>query len=131
MTADEMRRTVMHYLHAVGAGDIDAVLALMSEDVAVEDPVGGPPATQVVGHEQVRRFFGRGFERARPRPHAIGPVCTTAGREAAVSFRLALTLDDRDLEIDVVDVIRFDAAGRIASLRAFWNAAEMRPFAGD
>lgn len=122
-----MRRAVLCYLDAVAAGDVDAVIAMMAEDVAVEDPVGGPPATQVVGREAVRRFFGGGFARARPRPHAIGAVCTTAGSEAAVSFRLALTLDGRGFDIDVVDVIRFDAAGRIASLRAFWNASEMRP----
>ncbi len=126
MDAQGMRRIMERYLELVAAGDVDAIVALMSDDVAVEDPVGGPPGTHVVGRDRVREFFAAGFARSRPRPTPTGPICTTAGREAAMLFRLALTLKGRNLEVDVVDVMRFDAAGRIESLRAFWNAAEMR-----
>ena len=30
------------------------------------------------------------------------------------------------LEIDVIDVVSFDAAGKITRLRAFWNPDEIR-----
>lgn len=121
-----MRRVLMRYLDAVAAGDVDAVVDLMSDDVSVEDPVGGPPGTHVVGREEVRSFFAAGFARARPRPTLTGPVRTTAGNEAAMPFRLVLTLKGRDVELDVIDVVKFDDDGSIVSLRAFWNPAEMR-----
>jgi steroid delta-isomerase len=126
MDGESMRRAVLRYLELVAAGDVDGVVALMADDVSVEDPVGGPPATHVVGREKVRAFFRAGFSRANPRPGPIGPVCTTAGGEAAVSFQLVLTRRGGDVELDVIDVVRFDDRGRIRSLRAFWNAAEMR-----
>ncbi len=126
MDASLMRSTLERYLELVAAGDVDGVVDLMSDDVSVEDPVGGPAATQVAGKENVRKFFAAGFAGARPRPTPTGPVRTTAGCEAAMPFRLVLTLKGENFELDVIDVVRFDAAGRIASLRAFWNPAEIR-----
>lgn len=123
----EAMRAVLHrYLELVAAGDVDAVVDLMTDDVEVEDPVGGPASTHVVGRENVRAFFAAGFARARPRPTLTGAVRTTAGSEAAMPFLLTLSVGGREVEIDVVDVVRFDEQGRIASLRAFWNPAEMR-----
>jgi steroid Delta-isomerase len=126
MDAQAMRRTMERYLELVAAGDVDAIVEMMSDDISVEDPVGGPPATHVVGREAVRAFFAAGFTRARPLPTPTGPVRTTAGREAAMPFLLTLTLRGRPVEVDVIDVMKFDEGGRIVSLRAFWNAAEIR-----
>ncbi len=125
---NSMRRALLRYLDAVAAGDVDGVVDMMSDDVSVEDLVGGRPGTRVVGKEDVRSFFAAEFARARPRPTLTGPVRTTAGNEAAMPFRLVLTLKGRDVELDVIDVVKFDDAGAIVSLRVFWNPAEMRDF---
>jgi steroid delta-isomerase len=125
-SAEQMRAAMRRYLECVGNGDLDGVLSLFAESISVEDPVGGGPGTHVVGRDEVAAFFGRGFERTRPRPTPTGPIRTTAGNEAAMPFTLRLTLRGRVHEIDVVDVMRFDDAGKITSLRAFWNPDEMR-----
>jgi len=117
---------MQEYLRLVAAGDVEGIVAMMADDVSVEDPVGGPAATHVVGRDRVRSFFAKGFERSRPRPIATGPVRTTAGNEAVMPFRLILKLDGADKEVDVIDVMTFDDRGKIKSLRAFWNAAEIR-----
>ena len=126
---DAQRETLVRYLDMVGAGNLDGILDLMSDDVSVEDPVGGGPGTHVVGRENVRMFFSRGFARTNPRPTATGVIVTTANGEAAMPFRLRLTLGRRDVEIDVIDVVAFDDAGKIRSLRAFWNTDDMREVA--
>ncbi|MBW2272319.1 MAG: nuclear transport factor 2 family protein [Deltaproteobacteria bacterium] len=115
------------YLELVGAGDVEGVLALFSDSASVEDPVGGPPGTHVVGLEAVATFFRNGFARSRPAPELSGPIVTTGGDEAAMLFTLRLELRGRLFELDVIDVVTFDADGRIASLRAFWNLDEARP----
>jgi hypothetical protein len=38
-----------------------------------------------------------------------------------------LTMNENKLYLDVIDVMAFDDAGKIISMRAFWNPAEMRP----
>jgi len=121
-----MREPVDDYLRRVGLGDADAVVALMAEEVSVEDPVGGPPGTHVVGRAEVREFFAKGFANAKPTPRRTGPVRATAGDEAAVPFRLTLTLAGEEKTLDVIDVFSFDEQGRIRSLRAFWSYADLR-----
>ena len=125
-TPAEMRATIGRYLDCVGRQDVDGVIALMSDDVSIEDPVGGPPGTHVVGRDSVERFFRAGFAASRPRPRSPGPVCTTAIDQAAFAFVLELDLHGVRSELDVIDVMRFDGAGRIRELRAFWNLHEAR-----
>jgi len=124
--AEEMRAQMIRYLEAVAAQDVDAVIALCGDTVSVEDPVGGPPGTHVVGREEVRLFFEAGFASSRPCPRREGPIVTTAGDEAAMAFTLFLEINGEATEIDVIDVMRFDEEHRIVSLRALWNFREVR-----
>jgi steroid delta-isomerase len=122
-----MREVLSRYLTCVGRRDVEGVLGLMAADVSVEDPVGGPPGTHVVGREAVGRFFRRGFAASQPAPRGVGPIRTTAQNQAAVPFVLELTLAGVRSEIDVIDVVTFGDDGLITELRAFWNLAEARP----
>lgn len=129
---DEMRAIMRRYLELVGRHDVDGVVALFSDDVSVEDPVGGPTGTHVVGRESAERFFRRGFAYSRPTPRATGPIRTTSARQAAMPFVLELDLGGRRCELDVIDLMTFDEAGRISELRAFWDVRDARPAnAGD
>lgn len=130
-TPEAMRETVLRYLQRVGEQDLESVLALFSESISVEDPVGGPPGTHVVGLEAVSSFFKKGFARTHPSPTLKGPVVTTGGNEVAVPFTLRLELMGKDHELDVIDVIQFDENGQIISLRAFWNYDERREAPDD
>ena len=44
--------------------------------------------------------------------------------EAAAPMRARVRRDGRLLEIDVIDVVSFDAQGRLTSLRAFFDLAD-------
>lgn len=125
-TAEEMRDTMKRYLACVEAQDVEGVLALFAGEVSVEDPVGGPPGTHVIGLDAVSAFFRQGFASSHPHPTPAGPIVTTGGNEAAMPFTLRLELRGSPVEFDVIDVMRFDENGKIESLRAFWNAREGR-----
>lgn len=125
-----MRETVLRYLRLVGENELEAILTLFGDSISVEDPVGGPPGTHVLGKEDVSAFFKKGFARSRPCPSLTGPVVTTGGDEVAVPFTLRLTLGEKLHELDVIDVIQFDESGKIISLRAFWNYDERREISG-
>lgn len=126
-TALAMRKALTLYLQYVGEQDVEAVLSLFAENICVEDPVGGGAETRVEGREAVAAFFRKGFSHTLPVPTLTGPIRTTHGDEAAMSFTLRLELGGRPHEIDVIDVVTFDANDKISRLRAFWNPDELRP----
>lgn len=128
---DEMRATMRRYLELVGRHDAAGVVALLADDVSVEDPVGGPEGTHVVGRDRVERFFRKGFAYSRPAPRSTGPIRTTLSGQAAMPFVLELDLGGRRCALDVIDEMQFDDAGRITVLRAFWNIDDARPATPD
>lgn len=125
-TAVEMRETLSLYMQYVAEQNVDAVLALFADEISVEDPVGGDAGTYIEGRAAVEAFFRKGFTRSKPIPTLTGPIRTTLGNEAAMPFILRLELAGRPHEIDVIDVVAFDADGKITRLRAFWNPDEIR-----
>ena len=125
-TPDFMRQTVLRYLECVSKNRVDEVLQLLADNISVEDPVGGPAGTHVLGIEAVSIFFTQGFSLNRPSPKRTSPVVTTAGNEAAVAFTLQIEIGGKLQELDVIDVMKFDEQNKISSLRAFWNYAERR-----
>lgn len=118
---EAIRATVKRYVDLLTGGDVDGILALYADGASVEDPVGGDPA---VGSEAVRALYAAAAGRLAV--ELTGPI-RVAGREAAFPMRARVDLGARRVEMDVIDVMRFDDAGRIESMRAFWSPADMRP----
>ena len=117
----EIARTLARYAACITAKDLDGIVGLYADDATIEIPVGGPVHR---GIDAIRAFYF-GNELAE-RVEITGPVCAAAS-EAAVPMRATIRRDGRRFEIDVIDVVRFDAQGRLRSLRAFFDLAGARP----
>lgn len=107
---------VHEYLRALNAGDLEAIVALYADDATVEDPVGSAP---VAGREAIRAFYARSLTMSLD-ARLEGPV-RVAGNECAFAFSAALTHQGRRMTIRPIDTFRFDAAGRITQMRAFFG----------
>ena len=118
---DEIRAAIESYVKLLCAGDADGILSLYADHPSVEDPVGRDP---VVGRDAVRAFYAAAAGRVRVQ--LTGPI-RVAGREAAFPMLAHVDFGERQVEMDVIDVMAFEDDGRIASMRAFWSPAEMRP----
>lgn len=103
------------YTKAVTATDVDRILSIYAPECAVEIPVGGPVHD---GFDAVERFY-RENELAE-RLEIAGTACV-AGREAAIPLTAYVRQDGRLLEVDVIDVAKIDEAGRVVSMRAFFD----------
>jgi steroid delta-isomerase len=118
-----IRATVERYTSCFTAGDRDAFLANFADDAWIEDPVGTP---RYEGKEAIGGFFDQtqglsdSIELRR-----TGPV-RVAGGEAAFPMQARPTIGDATFAIDIIDVMTFDDTGAIATMRAFWDPAEMR-----
>lgn len=117
---EDKKRAVARYIETVSAGDLDGILSLYAEDATLEDPVGSAP---VVGHAAIRAFYERATKMGI-RLEPTGPV-RIAGDEAAFPFRVS-TVGGPKMTIDVIDVFRFDEAGKVVSMRAYWGKENMK-----
>ena len=111
-----MQAAVQIYINALNAGDIDAIVALYAEDATVEDPVGSPAQR---GLEQIRTFYTASLQ-MQLQVALEGPIRAVAN-EAAFAFSVSLVMDGKRITIRPIDVMRFDDAGRITSMRAFFG----------
>lgn len=114
-----IRASVVRYLAAITSGDVDAVMALYSDDPTVEDPFGSEP---VVGAAAVREFY----ERACAVPMQAKLTGQVGVTDAAAAFPFQLEVAGGQMTIDVIDVFHFDADGRIAQMRAYWGPTNTR-----
>jgi steroid delta-isomerase len=120
-TPDEIRNIMQAYVKALSASDVDTIMDLYADECTAEDPVGGKLQS---GREALREFYTG----TAPALHVeiTGPICV-AGQECAVPLLAELTMPDTKLYVDVIDVMKFDDAGKITSMRAYWSPTEMRP----
>jgi steroid delta-isomerase len=121
--AATIRATVERYTSCFTAGDRDAFLANFTDDAWIEDPVGTP---RYEGKEAIGGFFDQtqglsdSIELRR-----TGPVRVAAG-EAAFPMQARPVIGGATFALDIIDVMTFDDTGRITTMRAFWDPAEMR-----
>ena len=115
-TPEHMQAAVRAYIAALNAGDIDAIVALYAEDATVEDPVGSTPQR---GLAQIRAFYTASLSMALQ--VALDGEIRAVANEAAFAFSVALVMDGKRITIRPIDVMRFDAQGRITSMRAFFG----------
>jgi steroid Delta-isomerase len=126
--AAAIRSTVEEYQAAFSRGDRDGWVGQFAEDATLEDPVGSEVKH---GHAGIGEFWD-GFRTLATEAQMVstGPT-RVAGTEAAFPFQIRVPLGDQTMLLDVIDTMTFvdgpDGGAKIASMRAFWDMADMRP----
>ena len=126
MSADAatIRSVVEAYTDAFRRGDRAAYVGLFAEGASVEDPVG---TDRHVGHEAIGAFFDQMSGMADSiELRRTGPVRVAAG-ECAFPMQARPNIGGDTYCVDIIDVMTFDDTGKITTMRAFWDPAEMRP----
>ena len=123
-TAEHMRATVEAYAAAHSAGDIDGIVEVFASDAVVADPVDQPAHH---GREAIRAFFANTHEFIDSMELRVTGPIRAVDRFAAVPFQAVSVVGGSKVAVDIIDVMTFDDAGKITTMRAFWDPAEMRP----
>jgi steroid delta-isomerase len=118
---EKIRATIQGYFDAYDSGSVEAILALLDDDVAIEDPVG----SEVLRGAAVRELYERAVA-LKVKLVATGPF-RIAGHEAAFPLRGTAVLESGPIEYEVIDVMVFNEHGRIKSMRAFFGPENVRP----
>ena len=121
-----MKQALQDYLDRFNARDLDGIVALYAEDASVEDPFGRPPTH---GRAAIREFY-RSALKTNATLRLATPIRGSHGDSAAMAFDVCLPLPQGETIIRVIDVMRFNEAGLVTSMRAYWGPDDMGPALG-
>lgn len=116
----ELTDTVHRYLEAAANGSVDDLVAFYADDATLEDPVGGEVH---IGSAAIAGFYSAviGMER-----ECELVTLRVSGNEAAFHFRLTLTAGDNKMQIEPIETMVFDPAGKVTAMKAYWSAADVK-----
>lgn len=116
-TSESLRHLVDRYCAAVSSRDVDAVVALFTEDAIQCDPAGTPPN---VGHEAIAAFFQAAVDASAATTFRALAV-HTSGQHVAVDFQVTITLDAGSMVISGIEVFSVADDERINAVTAYWD----------
>lgn len=122
MSPETIQKVVADYFAALRAMDVNAWVATFAENGMTHDPVGTPPHQ---GHAAIRQFF-LGIAGAFEQVGLTEEHVFIAGNEAAVKWTgRGVGKNGRQVTFEGIDIIEVNEAGKIQTVRAYWNLAAM------
>jgi steroid delta-isomerase len=122
VSPDKISRAVRAYFLAIRAMDPEAIANNFAEDGTTCDPMGAPP---ISGRAAIREFFESIFKNFKSAALTEDSVFV-AGNGAAVKWTGSGTsASGKEVNFEGIDVFEINHDGKIQSLWAYWNPAEM------
>ncbi|HTT87711.1 MAG TPA: nuclear transport factor 2 family protein [Acidimicrobiales bacterium] len=128
------REAATQSMERTEAGDRDGWLALFAEDAVVEDPVGpsmfDPEGKGHRGIEAVTAFYDNVISSSEKIEFTIRDSYE-CGSEVANVGQIRITLPGGQVgTVPIVNIYKVDEAGKLLSLRSFWEADKLSFDAG-
>ena len=120
---DKMIAAVHAYFAAFEAGSADQIAALFAPDATVEDPVGSKP---IKGIEAIRAFYKMATDHGT-KLMLEGPI-RVAQDYAAFPFKVFANVEGKEVQVEVIDIFRFNDADQVVEMRAFFGPVNMLGF---
>lgn len=119
--AESLTAIVKQYVHLLGSGSADEILAMFAEQASVEDPVGSDVLTS---RAAIREFFSalEALERS-----AELLTVRVSGNEAAFQFALTFNAGEGAVQLSPIDTMVFDELGKITSVRSYFSPFNFEP----
>jgi steroid delta-isomerase len=122
MSPEVVSKAVKAYFAALRAMDIPAIVNTFADDAVSHDPVGAP---QIVGHQKLAEFF-QAITAAFKEVGLTEDEVFIAGNGAAVKWTgRGISKQGKKVQFEGIDVFEVNEAGKIQTLHAYWNPAEM------
>ena len=122
MSPEVVSKAVKAYFAALRDMDQQAWVNTFAEDAIDYDPVGVPP---IEGHQKLGEFF-QTITAAFKEVGLTEDQVFIAGNAAAVKWTgRGISKQGKKVHFEGIDVIEVNEAGKIQTVHAYWNPAEM------
>ena len=108
-----MKAAMQAYLDNFNAGNLDALVGLFTSDANVEDPVGAPAHN---GKDEIRAFYADALKNGA-RLSLSAPMRGSHSNASAMAFEAKVG----PLTVRIIDVMTFNDAGKITSMKAYFG----------
>lgn len=115
-----MKAALQAYIDGFNASNAQAIIALFADDASIEDPVGSQP---IEGKEAITEFYQRAVEVVESLTLAA-PIRGSHTNAAAMAFDIEMVINNKRMVTRAIDVMEFDADGKIISMRAYWGPGD-------
>jgi len=119
--ADALRALTTRYAETVSAKDLDAYVAMFTDDAVQGDPLGEPWRK---GHAAIREFMGNAFAGAQTMDFTVSDV-HTAGDHVGFHFALTVTMEGATMTMAGIETFQVADDGRICEARAYWDERDV------
>lgn len=120
-TEIQMKSALQAYIDAFNRNDLEAIIALYHDDATVEDPYGSSPRE---GKTQIVEFYRSAMANGATL-QLCAPVRASHGDAGAMAFDAVVKLPQGEARVRVIDVMTFDEAGLITSMRAYFGPGDI------
>jgi len=122
MSPETISRAIKEYFAALRSMDQQAWVNTFAEDAVTYDPVGAQPTR---GHQKLGEFF-QTMTAAFKEVGLTEEQVFVAGNGAAVKWSgRGISKQGRKVRFEGIDVFEVNEAGKIQTIHAYWNPAEM------
>jgi steroid Delta-isomerase len=122
MSPEVVSKAVRAYFAAIRSMDQQAWVDTFAEDAITFDPVGALP---IEGHQKIGEFF-QAITAAFKEVGLTEDQIFVAGNGAAVKWTgRGISKQGRKVHFEGIDVFEINDAGKIQTVHAYWNPAEM------
>lgn len=122
LTNEQKVSVVKTYLASFETRDIATIADLYADDASMEDPVGTDPK---VGKDVIAAFYKSALPPGIKTRLLGKPHC--AGDSVAFVFEARVHNETDNTVMTAIDTFRFNPAGKIMQMRAFWGPDDIVP----
>ena len=102
--------------------DPEAIASTFAEDGTTYDPVGSKGLT---GRDAIREFFSSIYKNFKSVALTEDSIFVAGGGAAVKWTGKGTSTNGKNVNFEGIDVFEVDADGKIRTVRAYWNPAEM------
>lgn len=120
---EHIRSVLQEYGDLMSRGDAKGIVNLFAPDGYILDPVGSEPRRGKDLHDFYQGSFDvmGGFIEMR-----LEGEVRIAGDHGAGAYIARMTMEGQDVMVETLDVMKFDANGKIESMHAYWGPPNVK-----
>lgn len=121
-TEEQMRLAMQAYIDRFNTHNGEGLADLFADNARIEDPVGG---TMIVNGRAAIDDFYRKAVTMVDWLELAAPIRTSHGAAAAMAFDIHMETEGRPILIRAIDVMTFDADGKIVDMKAYHGPGDI------